>query len=37
MNINAKSAVTVLKYWFCAVMMKRQAVPNAVMSGQSGS
>jgi hypothetical protein len=37
MNINATRAVIVLRYWFCAVMMKRYAAPNAVMAGQSGS
>jgi hypothetical protein len=36
MNINAKNAVIVLRYWFFAVTMKRHAAPNAVMTGQNG-
>jgi hypothetical protein len=35
-NINVKSAVIVLRYWFWVVMMKRQVVLNAVVAGQNG-
>jgi hypothetical protein len=37
MNINVKNAAIALRFWFFAVMMKRQAAPSAVMAGQNGS
>jgi hypothetical protein len=33
MNINVKSVTTVLKYWFSAVMKKKQPALNVLTAG----